>query len=423
MLKRAWLYSILESLSLFPFFLWMNTLFLSQLFSGELLLIYFIVYPLSTGLAFIYQHFIARAFFTTGILALVVYFVPFSSTFQVVTGCFIFCILIQRGVMYRLSDPEAAFPRTLMWTISLPSYFVSYFFYHSNRYEGWLVGSALILIINLLIITNQEHLITKERDQYGKTTMLGTIRRQNFMYLGMLMVSLFLLLRYNVVATGLVFVLKQLFKLLGQNELAQTPPEELPGPQSMDLSNIEIREPSAFALIVDKILEVIMVVIVSLAIVGLLYLLIKRLPVIGKQIEVAMKRMFNIIFNRRRAVSFVKASAYEDETSQVFHLGEWLNQRKLLFKREKTVTIRWQTLSTKKQVRYLYEQLIKKGESLGISYQVSLTAKEYLKSLPERLFDEDEWQQHLTELYNKARYSTHDVHSVAHYIKQLERND
>lgn len=423
MLKRAWLYSILESFSLFPFFLWMNTLFLSQLFSGDLLLLYFIVYPLSTGLAFIYQHLIARVFFTIGILALFVYIVPFSSTFQTVTGCFIFGILIQRGFMYRLSDPEAAFPRTLMWTISLPSYFVSYFFYNSNHYEGWLVGSALILIMHLLIITNQEHLNSKERGQHGKTSMLRIIRRQNYVYLGMLMATLFLLLRYNVVATGLVFVLKQLFKLLGQNELAQTPPEELPGPQSMDLSNIEVREASAFILIVDKILEVIMMLIVSLAILGLLYLLIKRLPVIGKQIEGAMKRIFNIIFNRRRVVSFDKVSAYEDESSQVFHLGEWLNQRKHMFKRGKTATIRWQTLSTKKQVRYLYKQLIKKGESLGISYHASLTAKEYLKLLPKQLFEEDQWQQHLTELYNKARYSTHDIYSVARYIEQLERND
>ena len=76
----------------------------------------------------------------------------------------------------------------------------------------------------------------------------------------------------------------------------------------------------------------------------------------------------------------------------------------------------------KSQVRFLYKQLIDVGKTRGLDYRQSQTVAEYVLSMPDDVFKQDHWQKEVTDLYQKARYSTHDVQSVANYLEQLERN-
>ncbi|MGM0522489.1 MAG: DUF4129 domain-containing protein [Bacillota bacterium] len=421
MFGRALLFSTLEAFSLFPIFLWINALLFNGIFEGELLLLYFTVYPLATALSYIHHHFLWRIIYTGSIVLLYVWIIDTSSVVVMLgVGLFV-ATAIQRGFLYRLADDEAVFPRTLMWTISVPSYFVSYFFFQSSTIQDWLVGSAVILIIALLLLTNHEHLKAKERRNANQTSMFLTIKRQNYVYLLVVIVGVLLLVRYNVVAAALVVLLRQVFKLLGQGEPAETPPEEGMGPVAMDLSNFEVNEPSLFAQIIDQVLEIIAISIFAVFVLFILYVLMKRLPGIGKKIEAIVSKLYQVLFNRRFHTSDLSTTAYEDEKEQVFSFQEWLEKRKPSWTKG-TKKVNWRELDVKSQVRFLFKQLVDEGKTRGLDYRKSQTAAEYVLSMPDDLFEQDYWKKEVTELYQKARYSTHDVQSVANYLEQLEHN-
>jgi len=421
MFGRALLFSTLEAFSFFPIFLWVNALLFNGIFEGERLLLYFIVYPLATALSFIHHHFLWRTVYTISIVLLFVWIIDATSMVVALGVGLFLATAIQRGFLYRLADADAVFPRTLMWIISVPSYFVSYFFFQSHTIEDWLVGSAVILIIALLLLTNHEHLQAKERRNANQTSMFLTIKRQNYLYLLVVIVGVLLLVRYNVVAATLVVILRQLFKLLGQGEPPETPPEEGMGPVAMDLSNVEVNEPSLFAQIIDQVLEIITISIFSVFVLFILYVLIKRLPGIGKKLEHVVSRLYHVLFKRRFHTTDLKTAAYEDETEQVFSFKEWLDKRKPSWTKG-TKKVNWRELDMKSQVRFLYKQLIDVGKTRGLDYRQSQTAAEYVLSMPDDVFKQDHWQKEVTDLYQKARYSTHDVQSVANYLEQLEHN-
>ncbi|GEM03583.1 hypothetical protein HMI01_05710 [Halolactibacillus miurensis] len=421
MFGRALFFSMLEAFSLFPVFLWLNALLFNGVFEGERLLLYFLIYPLATALSYMHHHLVSRIVYTIGILALYAAMIDFSSRAVMLSVGLFIAIAVQRGFLYRLSDAEAVFPRTLMWTVSLPSYFVSYFFFQSSTLEDWLVGSAIILIVGLLLLTNHEHLQAKDRHHAHQKSMLTTIKRQNSLYLFVIVIGIFLLVRYNVVAAGIVFLLRQLFYLLGQGEPTEAPPEESMGPVAMDLSNIEVKDPSLFAQIMDKVLEILAIGIFSVVILFLIYVLLKRLPGIGKKIERVVVRLYHVLFHRRFRTTDVSTAAFEDETQQVFQWQAWLNKRKNSWKKADK-TVNWRELDVNSQVRYLFRQLVEKGTAMGLDYRKSQTAAEYVSMMPDELFDQDDWQSHVTELYQLARYSKHDSQSVVSYLEQLERH-
>jgi len=421
MFGRALLFSTLEAFSLFPIFLWLNALFFNGIFEGERLLLYFTIYPLATALSYIHHHFLWRMVYTISLVLLYVWIIdPSSMVVMLGVGLFL-ATAIQRGFLYRLADADAVFPRTLMWTVSVPSYFVSYFFFQSSAVEDWLVGSAIILIIALLLLTNQEHLQAKEQQNRNQTSMFLTVKRQNYVYLLLVIVGVLLLVRYNVVAATLVVLLRQAFKLLGQGEPAETPPEEGMGPVAMDLSNVEVNEPSLFAQIIDQVLEIIAISIFAVFILFILYVLIKRLPGIGKKLEHVVSRLYHILFKRRFHTTDLKTAAYEDETEQVFSFKEWLDKRKPSWTKG-TKKVNWRELDVKSQVRFLFKQLVEAGQTQGLDYRKSQTAAEYIMAMPDDFFKQDDWKKEVTDLYQKARYSTHDIQSVANYLDQLERN-
>ena len=421
MFGRALFFSLLEAFSFFPIFLWINTLFFNGIFEGELLVLYFALYPLATTLSYVHHHLLSRVIYTGGLVLLYLAIID-TPSLVVMLGIGLWVATVaQRAFLYRLADAEAVFPRTLMWTVSIPSYFVSYFFFQSSTTEDWLVGSAVILIVALLLLTNHEHLEAKEQRNAHQTSMFLTIKRQNYLYLVIFIVGILLLVRYNVVAALLVVLLRQVFKLLGQGEPSDPPPEEGMGPVAMDLSNIEVKEPSLFAQIIDQVLEIITISIFSVFVLFILYLLIKRLPGIGKKIEHVVSRLYHILFKRRFHTTDIATAAYEDETEQVFSFKEWLDKRKPSWTKG-TKKVDWRELDVKSQVRFLYKQLIDIGKACGLDYRQSQTAAEYVLSMPDDVFKQDHWQKEVTDLYQKARYSTHDVQSVANYLEQLERN-
>lgn len=324
-------------------------------------------------------------------------------------------VVIYRGIRYLSTAPENMLPISIMWVGGFITYFVAYLCF---RYLDPLVDylpiitvGGILYVIATLFLSNSEQLKRSTLEKGKTPTIHKTIKRQNKIYLSLTIVVIFLLAMGSFVQDSMLKFVRWLLNLLaGDGEIKEVPPDDAP-PADPDMSGLfddEVKEPSLFWEILEKI--TITLVYIGLAIVVILLLLL-----LLKKTRVWVIKLYHRIMNFLKTLGGrfsddTENTLYEEEKESIFDFKEWTEEQKQrmksftnrMFKRK----VNWNTLSNREKVRYVYRHFILQQADAKIE---SETPREVLNKLSNEPNLNAEKITALQVAYEKVRYGDQEI--------------
>lgn len=407
---------LIECIALFPIFMWVNGLILSEVFKGFnwFYLILFCLSGLIIG-RLTENKVIKLVGMLVVSISLIVAFFEYQSIWQAV---FLFCfvnLLLYRGTLYSNVERNNILSLHVLWVFSLPIYFISYFFFrfstNFNYDEQLLSWVGMAFVITLLFLSNSDHLKHAALSKHKEKQVEPTINRQNRIYIICLFLVVLLLTHFNIFWSIIQTILRTLFRIFSW--LSPEPDHiqrQVTEPRGEDmLDHIEPSEPSLFIEIIEMILKFFTLIIL----IGLvLFALIKFVPkvyLLSKQLLHHLIKIISKVFQKHEQEAYL---AYEDEKESLLDWKDWqqrvvqkTNQFISRFKRKPN----WAKLSDKEKVRYLYKQFVLQSRRSGYECSQSETAHEFIKRVGSSGPLSKEEKDQLDLLYNEARYSDHPL--------------
>lgn len=412
--------SQLEVLAVFPIFLWLNALVFAHYFEAENWAVFFGIYALGMLLGY----FIKRRWLLIGLSTLfsilIMTFVDLGGfRFWLLTALFI--ILMLRGTNYGQKTLSQIFPTQLMWMISLPSYFISYFIFRHTDQLPVITAFSLLLVICLFVITNSSHLRRASLDDGQSDNSEGvgqSVKLQNKIYIIVTFILILLITQFNFISAGIIALLRLIFSGIGTDDVVEEPvPEE--GGQDFGLGAFEAAEPHWFFVILEQVVTY--VTITGLVLLGLfiIYQLLKKIPRIGPWVKRVMTRLIRLIFSGRHKDKEDVKGEYEDESSSVFDFSKSIQTASNAFKKSFKRKPNWRNYSPRQKARFAYQLLLKRADKKGLEINKGTTATQLIRLLEDDFVAVDQWKVILSDRYEKARYSTHEVEAIDHIIEVL----
>jgi len=420
---RSIKFSLLEWLAIFPALLWINTLLLDSFFT-ELNWFYFpLVYLLASIGGWMIKKNSLKLIASALIAGLIVVLLPLDSVWHQLLIFMLMSAASLRGFQYSQDHLEQVFPIGLMWTASLPSYFLSYILYRgpsSVDERQLLTIFALVLLFFLLFLTNQEHLSKASLVNRNVKQMNKKMRIQNSLYVFLFFILVLLITRFNFIAAGIVYLIRKFFQLLGMGSQES----ELSHQVEVDMDVFDLgptKEPALWLQILDQIIKVVGLVIAGLALLFILYQLLKRIPFFAKKIKALTEKIIQILLQIRKGRSFEQSEGYVDETESVFDLtksvDQFVDKMRGRFKRKPN----WRTLTDKQKARWIFHQVIERGVDQGYQFYRYETAQESLNRLEAELIQDRALTASLASIYDQARYSSLAPSQIDQLKMELER--
>lgn len=421
---RSIKYILLECLAIFPILLWLNTLLLKRFFDGYYWLLIPAVYILFSLVGRVLSKINHKVLLSILMTISLIFILSLDSIWQQMIMLIILFVSSLRGYQYSQEDISDVLPIGLIWSFSLPSYFISYILYRGQTFENeqqLLTTLALILLFFLLFLTNQDHLSKASLVKRQMSQMNKKLKLQNYLYVFVFFMIMLLITRYNFIASGILLLLKGLFKLLGMGK----PEESITEDVIVDMEMPDLGpppEPSRWAEIIDQILMIVgygILIIVSLIII---YYLIKKIPFFANKIKLITEKIMEMLLRIRKGRKIEHHEAYYDETESVFDFAKSVDQFVDRFKQRFTKRINWDELSDRQKARMIYKVLIGKANKQGFEFFPYETAKEAIIRLERELIHDKELLQSLVSIYDQARYSSLTVEQIEDLKMAFERN-
>lgn len=407
---------LIEWIALFPVFMWVNGLILSEEFEGFKWFYLILFYLCGQIIGRLTKN---KVIELVGLLVvsigLIVVLFEFQSIWQVV---FLLCfvnLLLFRGTLYSNVEQNSALSLQVLWVFSLPTYFISYFFFrfttNFNYDEQLLSWMGMAFVITLLFLSNSDHLKHAALSKHKEKQVEPTINRQNRIYIICLFLVVLLLTHFNIFWSIIQTLLRTLFTIFSwlspEPSLTERQVTEPRGENMLDY--IEPSEPSLFFEIIEMVLKFFTLVIF----IGLiLFALIKFVPkvyLVSKQLLHHLIKILSKVFQKHEQETPL---IYEDEKESLLdwkdlqqRVVQKTNQFISRFKRQPN----WDKLSDKEKVRFLYKQFVLQSRHSGYEYSPSETAHEFIKRVGSSGPLSKEEKDQLDLLYNEARYRDHPL--------------
>lgn len=417
---RIWGHTLIEYLGLFPIFLGLTVWIVPKSFQVSLLLSLLLLYIVGICIGKFIQNWLVIGT-VISLLALVnallVYNVSIiRSVVLVVLGA---CLLF-RGLQYSRTDWKILLPIHMLWSFGITLYFFSYFIYrYTNMLEAYLpiiTVSGIIYIIMLLYISNTDHLEQATFSEQAKTNINHVIRKQNRLYITVMLVFILLLTQFDVVKTMIILTIRTLFQAIYQFSrlFKSDPPIVEPTAQQageMFVISEEVKDPSIFAEIIEFVAMIAAIIVLLAAVIFILYKVSKNAQHLFQQLFAMIRHFIRIIGGR-----FIKnqdIQVYQDEKESLFDWDRWrkkvMKQTRLFIKKRLSNQKKWEVLSETDKVRYLYLQFIKKVHAQGYQVKKQETAHELLTRIENDAILTETTRLQLDHLYNQARYSEEGI--------------
>lgn len=306
---------------------------------------------------------------------------------------------------YSLAITRRILPLNYLWFGGLGIYIVSYISFIAidslQEWKGVLTFGGVVYVIAVMFITNQHHLYHASLSK--KPILTQAMKRQNQLaiaFIGLLI----LLLSYGKALQQLLWngfrsTMIAIIHLLSGEEKEEVVFEEEPLAPPMDFTDLgEVKEPSAIAVLLEKIFMYGALILLAFAFVFLLLYSIKHTRTWVKNIIQKMKQFLSQLQLRRNDVDIEE---YTDETENLFDFKEWRKERSERIKDwVQGFTHRpanWNTLTNEQKVREIYKQFVK-GHLTVDQYKQSDTPRQTV----EKIHHAD--RQKVVEIYEKTRY-------------------
>lgn len=420
---RSIKFSLLEWLAIFPALLWVNTLLLDRFFTGLNWVYFPLIYLFTAILGWVIKKNNLKLIVSAIIAGIIVAFLPLESIWHQLIIFILLSVTSLRGFQYSQDNLEHVFPIGLIWTASLPCYFLSYILYRgtSSADERQLLTIfALVLMFFLLFLTNQEHLSKASLVKRNVKQMNKKLRMQNSLYVFLFFMLVLLITRFNFIANGIVFLVRKLFQLLGM-ESQET---ELGNQVEVNMDVLDLgptKEPAFWLQILDQMIKVVGLVIAGLALLFIIYQALKRIPFFAKKIKTLTAKIIKMLLQIRKGSSFEQSEGYVDETESVFDLtksvDQFVDKMKGRFKRKP----HWRTLTDKQKARRIFHEVIECGVDQGYQFYRYETAQESLNRLEAELIQDQALTASLASVYDQSRYSSLTPSQIEDLKDEFER--
>lgn len=419
---RSILYALLEWLGFLPFYLWADTLLLNHVFEGMLWAYFPLIY---VGMALIGQVFkkmslkIGLSFFVAIALA---FTVPTESIWVTMGIIVLFLISALRGLQYSQENIEGTFPSSVIWGLGLPVYFISYLLYSGAEYtyqQPMLTVAGFILAVFLLIVTNRDHLSNASLTK-GKFRIIDRkLKYQNYFYIFLTLVMLFLLTRFNFVQTFFMYLMRRIFQ----------PGDEMPIETPIETPNDELptefwsySQPSSWAEFFDLVFRMLGWTAIIILIAYILYRILRKIPIIAQTIA-GLAQLIAKFFTHLRVGRWAEQElSYQDETESVFDFSKNMERLRNRLRPRFNRQISWTNLNDRERARRLFKKVIEKASKQGFEFRSFETAQETISRLETDAKNDQELMNWLLNTYNRARYSNLTIEQIEALKSDLERN-
>jgi uncharacterized membrane protein YqaE (UPF0057 family) len=322
-----------------------------------------------------------------------------------------------RGRQNRLRGWDRSFPAGAGWIGMIGYFFASVIFPRvgaTEPYAPWMTGLGIAALALTLYRTNSSTLIKESlpADAAMKPSVAADTRRRN----QALMLGLFAVIVVigsirpiaeaiagagRALLAAVVRLVKLLLGLLGSGSQEPAPPPAQPQPDMDAL--LPPGEPSAFAVLLEKLLFGVVIVLLAAAAVGLLYFG-------GKWAAQWLKRAMRWYGER---LTSGDEMGYTDERQQLIDGREWARERAELWKRRIAGLFRrepgWDDLpDNRERARHAYRRLLLMRIAAGYEHDAARTPRETGRELT-RHTPLSQVEKAAIELYEEARYGGKDV--------------
>ncbi|MDB5054349.1 MAG: hypothetical protein JWM44_2399 [Bacilli bacterium] len=415
-LGKMWLQAAAEVIVFFPVALILYLLFISNPlwpWLGVLMLFYTAGYA-----AFAYVRLVKGYSLTiaslmcSGIIAIGL----FSFTWSGYVTWFLGFYLFFRGVNMAKKTWDQIFPPYLLW-IGLLLYFVESVIFHFNpstRYEqNILFWLGLLNAIMALFILSQTQIISVSMPtKNGRHMINSTILWQNRLLIVGLLAVIFVVASIKQLAEALLWLNKFFWKNLDYlvqklNRMTDKPIPDAAVNTPNPIQALPQASPSAFWIWLEKAVFYLFAALIFVALVILLYFL-------GKRLFRTVKIIYKWLMLRLNNQPLAAEKGYEDESTKLF---SWKNlkdtYRDLLtdgLNQLRAKEAKWDDLTNNaERIRFLYRQLLIRSVSKGFEFNRHLTVQETMIAIQQWKPDSLSKNEHLSHLYNQARYSDHPI--------------
>lgn len=419
-------YILLEILAIFPFLLWVNSLLLSNLFQtwnwAYIVFLYLFAALFGRAVTNSSIRLLVGAVISLGLALLL----AVNVSWHIFVLFVFFFALVLRGFQYSQEHLQDVYPLNLIWTISLPSYFISYILYSGEsaaNQQQLLSVLALILIFFLLFLTNKDHLKRASLLKSGQKQINDKMKYQNNLSVCLFFVFILALTKYNFISSAILLFFRGIFSLLSLFSGGEDTSVEIEKVEQEIPDFMMPLEPSPWSEIIDLILMIIGRAIVIVVLLIALYLVIKKIPLFAAKCKMLIQKISSFFLDIRKGQSFDDINGYHDEAESTFDFSERINQFANKIKSHLIRRKQWSTLTDQEKVRQLFREVIEEAVKQGYPFHHYETASEALERLDNEALQNHKLAEWLMSAYNQARYSNLTVEQIEELRTELEHND
>ncbi|KKI90053.1 hypothetical protein WQ54_23340 [Bacillus sp. SA1-12] len=344
------------------------------------------------------------------------------------------CVIFYRSILYAEREIENLISFTSLWMFGFPIYFIAFFAYRFvnrlNPYLEIITWSGILLVTITLFLSNHHMLKTSTLSKQKKPFVTGSIKGKNRAYI---LVILFVIAAISNLETIKHFlykltstVLSMILSFLSLFEKDEPVESTLPTNEAV-FPVIEKGDPSAFAVIMEKLMYVLFF---GIAIVAIVFFIIFAGKKFGRLFKLGLKWLIerlNQIF-KIREIEQEEEIQYIDEKVSLIDFKKWRrgkeDQAREIFSKLFSRKPKWDELSDKEKVRFAYRQVVLDEVKQGLNFNVSQTPTETVNEIKKSATEQKDLQI-LSETYDKARYGNKEIsfpelEQVKHLVDRYE---
>ncbi|OAS82131.1 MULTISPECIES: hypothetical protein [Metabacillus] len=345
------------------------------------------------------------------------------------------CIIFYRSILYAEREIDKLFSFPKLWMFGFPIYFLAYFVYrfidHLSPYLKIITWTGLLLVVITLFTSNSNSLTSSTLSKQKKPFVNGSIKRKNQAYILIFISIIAVITNFKLIQLFLykatVAIISTILSILSIFE-KNGPIESAPPPAESATPVLEGGEPSTIAVILDKIMQF---TFYSLALIVSVALIIFA----GKKLGYFLKKGLKWVLNFLNQIFHLghreqeEGIQYFDEKESLINIKKWghdkKNQTKELIFHLFNRKPKWEDLSDREKVRYVYRLLVENKVKQGFILKVSHTPYEIISEVNKNKNQNE--LKILLKSYGKARYgkqdlSLHELEEVSLLLKSIKKD-
>lgn len=331
-------------------------------------------------------------------------------------------VICYRGILYAEREVEELISFTSLWKFGFPIYFTAYFVYRFsdslNLYLDVITWSCFLLVVITLFLSNSGSLKSSTLSKQKRPFVTGSIKGKNRVYIVVILSIIAIITNFKVLQhllytaiSAVISAIISFFSIFENDEQIENTPPASEGSMPPPL---EGGEPSALAVLMEKIAEVGFYILAVVGGIIFIFFASKKVRHLFRLGYKWFMNYLNQLFHIRKS-DHEENSQYVDEKESLLDLKKWgqgtKNQAKELFSTLFNRQPKWDELSDREKVRYVYRQLVKEQVNRGLPFKISDTPSKTIKDMSERRGNQQKELRTFIDTYGKARYGNDDLNS------------